>query len=125
MRGIQKGENVNNPIMYRRPWGFYTNLEEQPDYKVKKLWIAPHQSISLQSHDYRTEDWTIVRGIGKLTLDDITTLVTTGGIVHINQKQKHRVENIDQHPLVIIEVQRGTKLEETDIKRYDDKYGRI
>ena len=36
----------------------------------------------------------------------------------------HRLENKKTIPLIIIEVQTGTYLEEDDIVRYEDNYGR-
>ena len=38
---------------------------------------------------------------------------------------KHRLSNPGKIPLKIIEVQSGAYLEEDDIERFDDEYGRI
>lgn len=38
---------------------------------------------------------------------------------------KHRLVNPGKLPLEIIEVQNGTYLEEDDIVRFDDVYGRV
>ena len=40
-----------------RNWGSYRTLDEGAQYKVKKLIIAPKQSISLQYHHHRDEYW--------------------------------------------------------------------
>ena len=37
----------------------------------------------------------------------------------------HRIENIFKTPVKIMEVQTGSILKETDIKRYKDIYGRV
>jgi len=36
----------------------------------------------------------------------------------------HRMENLENVPMVLIEVQTGTYLGEDDIIRYDDRYSR-
>lgn len=44
--------------------------------------------------------------------------------VYISIVTKHRLENRGKIPLQMIEVQVGDYLEEDDIKRFDDVYGR-
>jgi mannose-1-phosphate guanylyltransferase/mannose-6-phosphate isomerase len=62
-----------------------------------------------------------------------TALVTNGDKklnVHVNESTfipmstMHRLENPGKVPLQIIEVQNGEYLEEDDIVRFDDVYGR-
>ena len=43
---------------------------------------------------------------------------------YISMEMKHRLENPGKIPLQIIEVQNGEYLEEDDIVRFDDEYGR-
>ena len=42
----------------------------------------------------------------------------------IKRKSKHRIRNIGKKTAVMIEIQFGDKIDEKDIKSYDDKYGR-
>ena len=44
--------------------------------------------------------------------------------IYIPIGSKHRLENNSENELIIIEVQIGDKLDEDDIIRYDDIYGR-
>jgi mannose-6-phosphate isomerase-like protein (cupin superfamily) len=44
---------------------------------------------------------------------------------YIPVETKHRLENRQREPLVIIEVQCGDYLGEDDIVRFDDRYGRV
>ena len=48
-----------------------------------------------------------------------------GESVYIPKGVIHRLENVKSKPLVIIEIQTGTYLEEDDIVRYEDNYGRL
>ena len=43
----------------------------------------------------------------------------------IQRGAKHRIKNIGENTAVMIEVQFGDEIDENDIKRYDDKYGRV
>ena len=72
----------------------------------------------------RSENWTIVQGVARIRLnDDILTRVT-GDAVHVPVKALHRIENPGDEMLRIVEVQMGAVLEEADIVRYEDNYGR-
>ena len=44
--------------------------------------------------------------------------------IEIPKGSKHRLANPGEHPLVIVEVQIGDNLDEGDIIRYEDEYGR-
>ena len=111
-----------------RPWGMWEVLDEgdgsakysNDAYKVKKLTIEPGQSISYQTHDHRTETWVIIRGSGILILDDHPKLISDGDVFTIKKDQKHQVINVShKNPLLAIEVQRGNRCDEIDIKRIE------
>ena len=42
----------------------------------------------------------------------------------IPQGYRHRLQNLTQQPLTLVEVQCGSYLGEDDIVRYEDQYGR-
>ena len=50
--------------------------------------------------------------------------MTEGQSVYVPLGAVHRMENISELPIVLIEVQIGTYLGEDDIIRYEDIYGR-
>jgi mannose-1-phosphate guanylyltransferase/mannose-6-phosphate isomerase len=62
--------------------------------------------------------------LAKVTIDDEVKFVRAGESIFIREGQKHRLENTGNTPLEIIEVQMGEYLEEDDIVRFDDEYGR-
>src|SRR6201999_2110716 len=45
-----------------RPWGTYTVVEEGPHYKMKRIVVKPHASLSLQMHEHRSEHWVVISG---------------------------------------------------------------
>jgi mannose-1-phosphate guanylyltransferase / mannose-6-phosphate isomerase len=109
-----------------RPWGSYTVLEEQDNYKIKRIEVNPGASLSLQSHKHRYENWVVVVGQAKVVNNEDECLLKVGQSIYIPAGNKHRLINsssIDK--LIIIETQTGSYLGEDDIVRYDDIYGRI
>ncbi|MEA2085154.1 MAG: mannose-1-phosphate guanylyltransferase/mannose-6-phosphate isomerase [Thermodesulfobacteriota bacterium] len=107
-----------------RPWGSYTILEEQPSFKIKKLVVYPGKKLSLQMHHHRSEHWVVVTGTAKVTCGEETMLVFENESTYIPSGKKHRLENPGLIPLELIEVQNGRYLEEDDIVRFDDDFGR-
>jgi mannose-1-phosphate guanylyltransferase / mannose-6-phosphate isomerase len=105
-----------------RPWGTYEIIEEAPSYTVKKLVIDPGCSSATQTHHKRAENWVILSGIAKVTLDKETKLIHTNESLYIPIGAKHRIENETAEPLILIEVQTGTYLGEDDIVRENDLY---
>jgi mannose-1-phosphate guanylyltransferase/mannose-6-phosphate isomerase len=112
------------PRKVDKPWGAYMVLDIAENYQVKWLDIKPGRRLSLQSHECRSEHWTIVAGSATVTRDDEVIEVPQGADVYIPRRTKHRVENRGQETLRIVEVQTGSYLGEDDIVRYEDDYGR-
>ena len=107
-----------------RPWGRYDVLDEGDGFKVKRITVEPMKRLSYQSHKQRAEYWTLVSGQARVTLNDVPSDKTKGDTVFVPIGVKHRIENIGTEPVIFIEVQFGTYLEEDDITRYSDDYGR-
>ena len=108
-----------------RPWGYYKVLEEEKDvFKIKRITVNQGKRLSYQLHHHRSKHWIVVRGMAKVTIDSVEKFVCSGESVFFRKGQKHRLENPGKTPLEIIEVQMGQYLEEDDIVRFDDEYGR-
>ena len=123
LKEANRKEPQENVTMYR-PWGSYSILSEGQGYKVKKIIVNPGQKLSLQMHYHRSEHWTVIKGTGKLTLDDKEVIFRENESTYIPSGTRHRLENPGKIPLAIIEVQNGEYLGEDDIVRFDDIYGR-
>ena len=111
-------------VTVRRPWGTYTVLEEGPGFKIKRIEVRPGARLSLQSHKFRSEHWVVVSGVATVTRNEERYLVHPNESTFIPIGAKHRLENEGTEPLQIIEAQVGESVEESDIQRYDDVYGR-
>ena len=107
-----------------RPWGWFESLALGKCFQVKRIYVKPGAALSLQSHKHRSEHWIVVQGTAKVTIDDEVKLVGAGHSVYVPLGVKHRMENPDKSPMILIEVQIGTYLGEDDIIRYEDVYAR-
>jgi len=108
----------------RRPWGSYTVLEKGPGYKIKKIVVKPGQRLSLQLHHRRSEHWVVLKGRARVRRGEDVRIVSVNESLDIPVGVKHRLDNPDDTPLEIIEVQNGSYLEEDDIIRFDDDFQR-
>lgn len=108
----------------QRPWGTYTVLEEQGNYKIKRIEVNPGHRLSLQKHHHRSEHWIVVSGSALVTCGEERHIVNMNESTFIPVGRLHRLENPGKIPLVIIEVQSGEYLGEDDIVRLDDDYAR-
>lgn len=108
-----------------RPWGSYTVLEQGPRFKIKRLEVKPGASLSLQAHHHRSEHWVVVSGTAAVVNGDCEFLLTCDQSTYIPCGNRHRLGNPGKIPLVVIEVQSGDYLDEDDIIRFEDAYGRV
>ncbi len=111
-------------MMGTPPWGKWLVLQDEDDFKVKRIEVLPGHRLSYQKHFKREEHWQIVRGKGKVTIDGKDYYLNAGDCISIPKEALHRIENIDEKELVFIEVQRGEYFGEDDIVRIEDDYGR-
>ena len=107
-----------------RPWGYYLVLFVDEGYKVKRFLVRPGQRLSLQRHQKRAEHWHIVQGDAIVTRGDEQIRLVAGDNLSIPLGAIHRVKNVGNKDLVIIEVQTGAYVGEDDIERIEDDYNR-
>jgi mannose-6-phosphate isomerase-like protein (cupin superfamily) len=108
----------------KKPWGSYTVLDSGPSYLLKRIEVFPGEALSLQSHQHRSEHWTVISGLAQVVLDKETLQLKAPDSITIPKNAKHRLENCGSDLLIIIEIQFGHTLDEADISRYEDHYGR-
>jgi mannose-1-phosphate guanylyltransferase / mannose-6-phosphate isomerase len=117
-------KEIQHNIEVQRPWGKYEVLIEDKNHKVKKITVYPGASLSLQSHKHRSEHWVIVKGTAKVLNGENSLVLHENESTYILAGSKHQLANPGELNLEIIEVQTGDYLEEDDIVRYADNYGR-
>ena len=107
-----------------RPWGNYTTIVEGNRWLVKLIEVKPNASLSLQMHNYRAEHWVVVNGTALIEKNGEKQLLSENESTFIPLGCKHRLSNPGRIKLELIEVQSGVYLDEEDIIRFEDSYGR-
>jgi len=125
MYNRDKNKYLKKKNIYFRPWGKYTNLFEGKNFLIKELLIKPKGILSLQKHLYRAEHWLVTKGNPRITLNKNKFIMKPNENIFIPLNAVHRIQNPGKNPVRIFEAQVGNFLSETDIIRYQDKYGRV
>ncbi len=107
-----------------RPWGRWVVLACGDGYVLKEITVNPGETLSLQSHEHRSEHWVIIGGTAHVTLGDEELVRRVDETVFIPAGTRHRIANRGQSPLRFVELQTGSILSEDDIQRFEDRYGR-
>ena len=88
-----------------------------------KIIVNSGAKLSTQRHQYRAEHWVVVSGVASVRVGDDVFELTADQSCYIAAKQLHSLANQQNTPLIVIEVQTGAILDETDIERFDDDMG--
>jgi mannose-1-phosphate guanylyltransferase/mannose-6-phosphate isomerase len=123
LKGSGRIERTFHQKVYR-PWGYYEGLDAGPAFQVKRLGVNPGASLSLQLHHHRAEHWVVVSGVATVTVGEKVFDLNPNESCYIPLETLHRLQNLTEEPLEIIEVQSGSYLGEDDIVRFEDNYGR-
>lgn len=108
-----------------KPWGTYSVLITSERHKIKSIMVMPGKKLSLQLHYHRNEHWAVVKGIALVHVDGEEFFLRTGESTFIKEGTNHRLSNPGRIPLEIIEIQLGEVIDEDDIVRFEDEYGRL
>lgn len=112
-----------NIYQEERPWGNFRQFSKNENVTVKIITVKPNQSLSLQSHEKRSEFWRILKGSGFVQIDLKQYEAQEGDEFNIPVKTKHRL-TAGLNSILVLEISRG-EFDEKDIFRYEDNYGRI
>ena len=123
LRKNNRVESMHHQQVYR-PWGFYDLIDSGKNFQVKRISVNPAAKLSLQKHQYRSEHWVVVKGVALITRGDDVFKLVENQSTYIPTGKIHRLENREDSPLEIIEIQTGDYLGEDDIIRLDDEYQR-
>jgi len=123
LKNEKRGESESHRKVYR-PWGYYDSIDSGIGFQVKRIFVSPGAKLSLQKHEKRAEHWVIVKGIALITCGKKVFQLKENQSAYIPKGKVHRLENAEQTPLEIIEIQTGDYLGEDDIIRLEDDYER-
>ncbi len=116
---------ASTPARVYRPWGWYQTMDRGDRFRVKRIVVKPGKRLSLQSHHHRAEHWVVVRGTAEVTRDAETLQIHENESVYLPAGCLHRLSNTGRIPVELVEVQTGAYLEEDDIVRVEDDFGRF
>lgn len=130
IQGIPHEINIDSTTYFvgqndTRPWGTWEVLALSEKVCIKKICVTPQGLLSLQYHNSRQELWFIVRGVATVTIDGVVKKYRQGESVNIAKGAQHRLYNEENTLCELIEIQFGDILDEDDIIRLEDKYGRL
>ncbi len=108
----------------QRDWGHWRVLTTLKNKKIKELVIQPGQSLSMQKHAFRSEQWVVYEGVVDMTTEykgivDNVQLTNKSRPYTIEAGVWHQGANTGKDPAYIVEVQQGEKCVEEDIERRD------
>ncbi|HEJ9095207.1 TPA: mannose-1-phosphate guanylyltransferase/mannose-6-phosphate isomerase [Serratia odorifera] len=108
-----------------RPWGKICDIDSGNHFQVKKIIVHPGEGLSVQRHLHRAEHWVVVSGTAKVSVDSKEFYLSENQSTFIPAGSVHTLENPGKIDLEMIEVRSGHYLEEDDIERLQDRYGRV
>ncbi len=124
LKQAERTEHLIHRRVYR-PWGYYEGIDVGERFQAKRVMVKVGAKLSLQLHHHRAEHWVVVSGKAKVTRGEETMFLHEDQSTYIPIGMKHRLENVGDSPLYLIEVQSGGYLGEDDIVRFDDDYQRV
>lgn len=107
-----------------RPWGYYTVLENGNGFLTKCITVNPNAKLSVQLHHHRSEHWIILEGEATILKGKEFVKLKAGESIDIAVEEIHSLQNYGQEQLKVLEIQQGDILDENDIERLEDIYGR-
>jgi mannose-1-phosphate guanylyltransferase/mannose-6-phosphate isomerase len=123
-----KEKNDSTRLVHKtvyRPWGYYTVLNEGKGFLTKCIYLNPGAKLSVQLHHHRSEHWVVVEGNALVLKGEEYFELKEGDFIDLAVEEKHSLQNPYDEPLRILEVQKGDILDEDDIVRFEDIYGRV
>ena len=121
------GKNSSTKEIHKtvyRPWGYYTVLENGNGFLTKCITVNPNAKLSVQLHHHRSEHWIILEGEATVLKGKEYVKLQAGESIDIAVEEIHSLQNYGKEQLKVLEIQQGDILDENDIERLEDIYGR-
>lgn len=106
-----------------RPWGVMRQFVHNAECTVNILTVKPHMRLSLQSHTARSEHWIVLDDHTQIQIGDSIREYRCGQEVWIPVGEKHRLANVGEIPIRILEITYGN-WQQADIHRLEDDFNR-
>jgi mannose-1-phosphate guanylyltransferase len=107
-----------------KPWGSYTILADEAQFKVKSITVKPGAELSLQKHRHSHEHWVVAKGQAIIINGENKFTLNVNESTSIKAGDQHRLTNNTDQEIIVIETRVGSYIGEDDITRIEDKYSR-
>lgn len=106
-------EKITEPIHFaEKSWGDFQIIDVGEDNLTIKVTLNAGNQMHYHSHERRNEIWTVIEGIGQVTLDGKIKTVNVGDVIKIPIGVKHTI--FAETDLKVIEVQIGRDISVDD-----------
>lgn len=93
--------------LFHRSWGLYEDLIEEPDYRVRRLFVNPGKTIYEHKHEKRNESWSVIKGHAKITIDGESKVYVANDSTIATIGTSHQISNIGDTQLILLEIAIG------------------
>lgn len=100
---------------YYRSWGAYEQLIEEPNYRIRQIYVFRGKTIYAHRHSHRSENWTIVSGEALVTLDGVVRSCEVKDNIDIPSGVEHQISNVGEGLLIFVETAVGDNLNGSDM----------
>ena len=104
----------NSTVTYR-PWGYYEQIKEEDNYRLRKVVILPGKTISEHTHNERKENWTVIEGVALIVLSGNGRTYGNTESFEIPAGEPHQISNSGEKNLILLETAMGEILHGGDL----------
>lgn len=105
-------EKIHEIRFAEKSWGTYKVIDADEQSLTMKVILNAGHKMNYHSHERRSEVWTVVEGMGRVTLDGEIKNVSVGDVIKIPIGVKHTILAVTD--LKVIEVQLGKDISVDD-----------
>ena len=95
-------------------WGFYEQLTEGENYRVRRMAIHSGKTIYERKHEECTVNWSIIEGNARVVLNGETKDYSKNDNIEVKACVSHQISNIGEKPLELIETSVGRYFDDGD-----------
>lgn len=122
LKAANRPEFESDGTVYQ-PWGGVRVIASGPGFRALHLWLDPGEKTSIEVNEEKSEHWSVLRGVARITIDGATSVVAERESVYIPQGIAHMLENEGDEVLEVIELEIDLCMSETDIARFLNGHG--